>query len=339
MFGAGWQFVARAVELAESGDHVVAEIAGVPVLLVRDGDVLRAFHNVCRHRAGPLALCAGKGLTRLRCHYHGWTYGLDGRLRAAPEMAEAEGFAVGDIALPPVRVTQWQGLVWATLDDAAPPLETVLDGVAERIAPIDCGAMRLAATQTYVVACDWKVYVDNFLEGYHVPHVHPALGDVVEYRNYTVELGDWWSLQHSPLRNSTDFYGDGEAFYWFVWPNTMLNILEGRLQTNRVLPAGHGRCTVEFGFLYTPAAAHRAAADLAFTDVIQAEDAAICEAVQRGIVSGSYTPGRLSPKREAAVWHFQERLRAAYAVSPSRLAGEGDHGTAMVEGRAAPAFG
>jgi len=316
VFARSWQLVAHQGQLAEPGDHVVEQVAGVPVLLVRGQDhVLRAFPNVCRHRAGPLALCDGKGIRALHCKYHGWTYTLEGQLRSAPEMQDACDFRVEDIRLPPLRVHEWQGLVFVALDAEVPAFDAVYGGIVERIAPIDLSAMRYLRRDTYDIDCNWKVYVDNFLEGYHLPHVHPGLSKVLDYRAYDTELFAWHSLQSSPLRNSSALYGDGQAFYYFVYPNVMLNIMPGRLQTNRILPLGPGRCRIVFDYYYTQdeAAQARIAADQAFSDEVQQEDIAICEAVQKGLASGSYVPGRLCPKRESGVWHFQNLLRAAYA--------------------------
>ncbi len=174
---------------------------------------------------------------------------------------------------------------------------------------------------SYDVACNWKVYVDNYLEGYHVPHVHPALNRMLDYRSYVTEVGDWQVLQASPLDSGDALYGSGEALYWWLWPNTMLNVLPGRLQTNRIVPLGVDRCRVEFDFYYAPdqggiqdsgATRAKREADLGFSDEVQNEDLRICEDVQRGLASGSYTPGRLNPLRESAVHHFQELLRHAY---------------------------
>ena len=317
VFARSWQLVAHQGQLAEAGDHVVEQVGDVPVLVVRGQDgVLRAFPNVCRHRAGPLALCNGKGARALHCKYHGWSYTLEGQLRSAPEMQGAADFDVSTIRLPPLRVVEWQGLVFVALSDNVPPFEEVYAGITERIAPIDLAAMRFLRRDSYDIACNWKVYIDNFLEGYHLPHVHPGLSKVLDYRAYDTELFPWHSLQHSPLRNSGDIYGDGEAFYYFVYPNVMLNIMPGRLQTNRILPLGPDRCRVEFDYFYAPGPAGEAlaAADREFSDEVQAEDIGICEAVQRGLDSGSYEAGRLCPKRESGVWHFHNQLRAAYAA-------------------------
>lgn len=316
VFARSWQLVAHREQLAEPGDHVVEQIAGVPVLVVRGGDgALRAFPNVCRHRAGPLALCNGKGARALHCKYHGWTYTLEGQLRSAPEMEGARDFRVEDIRLPPLRVREWQGLVFVALHEDVPAFDEVYAGIAERTAPIDLAAMRFHRRDHYDVACNWKVYVDNFLEGYHLPHVHPGLSKVLDYRAYDTELFPWHSLQSSPLRNSADLYGDGRAFYYFVYPNVMLNIMPGRMQTNRILPLGPDRCRVEFDYYYAQDAAAQAriAADASFSDEVQNEDIAICEAVQKGLASGFYDAGRLCPKRESGVWHFHNLLRAAYA--------------------------
>jgi choline monooxygenase len=153
-----------------------------------------------------------------------------------------------------------------------------------------------------------------------VPRVHPALNAALDYRSYTTEVDEWHVLQASPLDSADALYGRGEALYWWLWPNTMLNVLPGRLQTNRVLPLGTGRCRVEFDFFYAPGEQHRAAADAHFSDEVQREDIALCEAVQRGLASGSYQPGRLNPLRESGVWRFQEMVRAAYRQQRDRAA-------------------
>ncbi len=315
VFDRGWHLLAHASRLRAPGDHVVADCAGLPVIAVRGADgALRAFHNVCRHRAGPIALCDGLAAKSLRCKYHGWTYTLEGRLRSAPEMQGAEGFEVDNIQLPRLDVREWQGLVFASVDAAAAaPFDALVAGIGERLGPgrelATYSGHRRAA---YEIACNWKVYVDNFLEGYHVPHVHPALNRMLDYRSYRTELAPWSALQWSPLESDPALYGDGDALYWWLWPNTMLNVLPGRLQTNRVVPLGVDRCRVEFDTYYAPGNEQSADADLAFSDEVQHEDIGICETVQRGLASGSYSSGPLNPLRETALAHFHALLREAY---------------------------
>jgi choline monooxygenase len=319
IFDRDWQLIAHVSRLRAPGDHVVVDFGGLPVIAVRGEDgVVRAMHNVCRHRAGPLAQCDGLGAKALRCRYHGWTYTLDGRLRSATEMAGVPDFDPADIRLPQLAVREWQGMLFATVDEAAaPPFEAFVAGIDARIGP-DRRLADFAHHQhvAYEIACHWKVYVDNYLEGYHVPHVHPELNRLLDYRSYVTETAEWYSFQWSPLESGDGLYGNGDALYYWLWPNTMLNILPGRLQTNRVVPIAPDRCRVEFDFYYAPddseAGQARRAADREFSDVVQDEDIAICEDVQRGLASGSYEAGRLNPLRENAVHHFHERVRRAY---------------------------
>ncbi len=316
IFAKSWQLVSRAGKLKEPGDHVVAEIAGRPVILVRDEQgTLRGFFNVCRHRAGPLALVDGNA-RQLQCKYHGWTYTLSGQLRAAHEMQEAKAFDKNCIHLDAIEVEEWEGLVFAALRKPDAALQQLMAGIRERIHPIALGEFGFHSRVDYAVACDWKAYVDNYLEGYHLPHVHPGLNKLLDYREYTTQTAEWHSHQHSPLDGEQGPYAAGEAHYYFIYPNMMLNILPGRLQTNRVLPVAAGRCRVVFDYYYADAVSAAALKmieeDLAFSDEVQREDIAICERVQQGLESGSYKAGRLSPKRESGVHHFQELVRKAY---------------------------
>ena len=320
VFDRGWHLLAHVSQLRGIGDHVVLDMAGLPVIAVRGGDgCIRAFHNVCRHRAGPIAQCDGLGAKALRCRYHGWTYTLEGQLRSAPEMQHALGFDVADIRLPQLAVVVCQGLVFAAVDAAqAPGFDAFVAGIDARLGP-GRGLEHYGRHHRigYDLACNWKVYVDNFLEGYHIPHVHPELNRMLDYRSYETITSTWNSLQWSSLESDASLYGNGDALYYWLWPNTMLNILPGRLQTNRVIPLGVDRCRVEFDSYYAPGgdsndALARRDADLEFSDDVQHEDLGICEDIQRGFASGSYVPGRLNPLRESGVHHFHEMLRAAY---------------------------
>ncbi len=324
VFDRSWQLVAHVSQLRNPGDHVVADLAGLPVIAVRGADgAIRAFHNVCRHRAGPIAQCDGLAAKALRCRYHGWTYSLEGQLRSAPEMQDALDFNLADIRLPQLAVVVWQGLVFAAVDAAqAPGFDAFVAGIDARLGPGQ-GLENYGRHHRigYDLACNWKVYVDNFLEGYHIPHVHPGLNQLLDYRSYETITSKWHSLQWSALESDASLYGDGDALYYWLWPNTMLNILPGRLQTNRVIPLGVDRCRVEFDSYYAldgdrDDALARRDADLEFSDDVQHEDLGICEDVQRGFASGSYVPGRLNPLRESGVHHFHELLRAAYRQAP-----------------------
>ena len=316
IFAVSWQPVGRADQVREVGYHIVADIAGRPVIAVRGNDgVLRGFFNVCKHRAGPLALANGNA-RQLQCKYHGWTYTLEGQLRAAHEMQEARDFDISCIHLDPVRVGEWQALVFVAVDEPAVQLEELMAGIKERIAPIELTQLRFHIQVGYDMACNWKVYVDNYLEGYHLPHIHPGLNKLLDYRSYTTHTAEWYSWQHSPLDGTRGPYQSGEAHYYFIFPNLMLNILPGRLQVNTVLPVSQRQCRVLFDYYYadieSTAVRDMIEQDLRFSDEVQKEDMDICARVQQGLESGAYQAGRLSPKREAGVHHFQELVRKAY---------------------------
>lgn len=312
IIAAHWQCIAPASAVAEPGDVIVRDIAGAPILVThtQKGE-LKGFYNVCAHRAGPLASCDQKGLNRLRCQYHGWTYSLDGQLKTAPEMREAEGFDTRSVALTPVDVLAWGGMIFARLKDG-PSFSALFDGITDIASETMLSHMVHTAARRYEVAANWKIYVDNFLEGYHLPYVHPGLTQLVDYGEYTTENGRYWSLQRSPVEES-DPYAAGEGLYFFIYPNTMLNIMPGRLQSNRVVPTGIDTCRVEFDFYYAPGPESRRDKDLRFSDQVQEEDRTVCEHIQKAMMSGAYSPARLSPKREANVWHWHNLLREAYA--------------------------
>ncbi|NNF58970.1 MAG: aromatic ring-hydroxylating dioxygenase subunit alpha, partial [Rhodothermaceae bacterium] len=316
-----WQYAGHTSHLAEPSSYLTLPVAGEPVVVVRtkEGD-LRAFYNVCRHRGGPLATAACGHLRKgvLQCQYHGWTYRLDGMLRGVLRFDRTELFDKRDYGLVPVAVQTWEGLVFVHLDDDPPSLAAQMNGIRERIAPLDLTTVQFHQRVVYDVACNWKVYVDNFLEGYHIPLVHPELATLLDVRAYETETYPHYSLQHSPLRGEGALYGadDSAAFYYFVFPNTVLNILPGRLQVNRVIPVAADCCQVVFDYAYTDATSPEAqeiiAVDLDLSDRVQAEDAAICAHVQRGLTSRAYDRGRFSVEAEVGVYHFQCLLKEAY---------------------------
>jgi len=311
VFARHWQYLGHRSQLSTDGEILMASLGGLDVALAHSAQGIRGFHAVCRHRAGPLKPCRGRGKTFLRCRYHAWAYGLDGQLLSAPEMRGAEGFDVSAIRLPEIEVVEFEGLLFGRLEPGPESLEEALVDVASRLAHTGHAlpTLRFHERVSYEIDCNWKTYVDNYLEGYHVPHIHPTLNAILDYRSYTTTLSRWYSLQSSPLESKPDAYGSGGALYYFVYPNTMLNILPGRLQTNRVFPLKGNRCRVEFDFLYREAPV---ANDREFSDVVQQEDIRICEDVQHNLDSGSYVSGLLNPTRESGVHHFQELLRSDY---------------------------
>ncbi len=315
-----WQGVGHVSMVPNPGDFFTATVADNPVVVLRDKDgEVRAFYDVCRHRGGPLVLEARGCVKALTCKYHGWTYRLDGTLRGVPQFDRTELFDKQDYGLVPIRAEIWQGLIFVNLTpDLTPPLAAVLGGISERIHPNRLDTKQLVRRVDYDVPANWKVYVDNFLEGYHIPHVHPELNKALDYLAYTTELGPWYSLQHSPLMADNVYTGDqgGEAFYYWIYPNFMLNILPHRVQVNLVVPNGPDRCTVLFWYYYddpeAPGRDRQIAEDVAYSDMVQVEDREICERVQAGLASRAYDRGRFSVDMESGVHHFQQLLKGSY---------------------------
>ena len=154
---------------------------------------------------------------------------LDGSLRTATEMKDVTDFDVSSVRLPALQVREFAGLVFAASENP-PPFEEYVAGIAERLAVSSHALddLRFHQHLSYDIDCNWKTYVDNYLEGYHVPHVHPELNKLLDYRSYVTETNRWYSMQFSPLESGDDLYGSGEALYYFMYPNTMLNILHKR---------------------------------------------------------------------------------------------------------------
>jgi len=320
VFGGTWQVVARADQLQQPGQFVTAELAGEPLLVVRGADKeLRAFYNVCRHHAAAVATEAQGTASILRCPYHGWSYGLDGSLKGAPEFEGVCGFDRAQNGLVSVRAETWEQFVFVNLDANAGLLKDFLGGLVKRVTPLDLGALHFFERRSYRLNCNWKVFVDNYLDGgYHVPHLHKALNSVLEYKQYTIENEDRHCLQSSPMicfsvDAATAATRTGErARYFWQYPNFMINLYEGYMDTNLVLPDGVDRCKVIFDFYFddvSESASERNRQSIAVGERVNDEDVEICESVQRGLHSRAYGAGRLSVRREAGE-HLFHRLLA-----------------------------
>jgi choline monooxygenase len=315
-----WQVVGRAAQVAEPGQFLTATVGGEPIVVVRGADgVLRGFFNVCRHHAAAVLTAPCGQVDRLRCPYHGWTYDLAGRLRGVPELDGVLGFDRDASGLVPVSVAAWESFVLVHLDPDPPPVEAYLDALVPQVAALGLGALQFLERREYVLGCNWKVFVDNYLDGgYHVPHLHHGLGSILDYTRYTIECFDRFCLQSSPIdaaggEAATAAVRGGErALYYWIYPNFMLNWYAGYLDTNLVIPLGVDRTKVVFDFYFDDLGEARAEQNrrsIAVSERIQDEDHAICESVQRGLASRAYRAGRLSVRREAGA-HLFHRLLA-----------------------------
>jgi choline monooxygenase len=331
VFGRNWQLVARTDQVASPGQFVRAEIAGEPVVVVRGGDgVLRAFLNVCRHHAAAVVTEPCGQASILQCPYHGWKYGLDGSLKGMPEFDGVQNFDRAQNGLVPVRVETWECFVFVNLGSAAPALRDFLGGLVQRMAPLGIGKLHYFDRRTYDIRCNWKVFVDNYLDGgYHVPYLHKALNSVLDYRQYTIENEDRYCLQSSPMVASDEDAATGatrkgdRAWYFWQYPNLMINCYEGYMDTNYVIPLDADHCRVIFDFYFSNVSEARHEHNTQSVEVgnrVQDEDLGICEGVQRGLKSRAYRAGRLSVRREAGEHLFHRLLAADLKGDPAPLA-------------------
>jgi len=321
VFSKSWLMVGRADQVERPGQFVTANVAGEPIVVVRGNDgVLRGFFNVCRHHAAAVVTEPCGQASILHCPYHGWNYGLDGTLKGTPEFEGVKNFDRQKNGLVPVKADIWESFVFVNLDPQATPLKTFLGGLVKRVAPLGLSKLHYFDRRVYDIQCNWKVFVDNYLDGgYHVPHLHKSLNSVLDYKQYTIENEDRYCLQSSPMVSGTEDAaiattrkGD-RAWYFWQYPNLMINHYQGYMDTNLVLPLDVDHCRVIFDFYFAEVdEVHREynQQSVAVGARVQEEDLGICEAVQQGLKSRAYQAGRLSVRREAGE-HLFHRLLAA----------------------------
>lgn len=322
VFARTWQYAASLEQLRLPGNFLAVDVCGAPLVLTRDAQgELRAFHNVCRHRAGVVARASGNRKS-LQCQYHGWLYGLDGCLRTAPEFEGVEEFDKGDFGLAPVRVETWGGYAFVNLSGDAPPLLDYLGAIPAETRHFDFEGMRRVERRDYIINANWKVYIDNYLEGYHVPIAHPGLFREIDYDKYRVETFRHYSAQIAPIRPMrtedeagrvyTQMLGDTQALYYWIFPNFMINLYPGNVQINVIVPLAHDRTLTIFEWYFsdpgTPETWNTLQDSIAFSDQVQKEDIQLCEEVWRNLQTGVYTQGRYCLKRENGVHHFHGLL-------------------------------
>jgi choline monooxygenase len=307
--------------IADPETFFTVDAVGESVLISRDKTgTLRAFSNVCRHRAGPVA--QGSGCKSVhRCGYHGWTYALDGRLIGTPEVDGVEFFDRSTMGLIPLRCETWQEFIFVSFDPQAPPLQDFLGQIPEQARGFNFKGLQLVERRDYLIHCNWKVYVDNYLEGYHIPVAHPGLMKEIDYAQYQIETFRYYSQQFAPIRamkpdDQARFYppgtGSSEALYFWIFPNLMLNIYPDNVSVNLIVPVSHDKTLTIFEWYFhekdSPQSRERIQKAVDFSEQVQQEDIGLCESVQRGLQSSLYDRGRYSVKRENCVHHFHMLL-------------------------------
>lgn len=322
VFGRSWQLVADLDQVrAPRQAHPMCLLDGVidePLLLVRDeSDRLHCLSNVCTHR-GNLVLEQPATLSALRCRYHGRRFALDGTFQAMPEFDGVEGFPSDCDNLARVPFGTWGRFVFCS---PAPAFEfdDLIEGVARRLGWLPFGEFVRdeSRCRDYLVKANWALYVDNYLEGFHIPFVHSGLNEVLDYGAYRTELFRYSNLQLGIAKGgehtfdlpagSPDRGEDVAAYYYWLFPNLMLNFYPWGLSINVVKPLAVDRTKVSYvTYVWDESKLEQGAG--AQLDRVEREDESIVEAVQRGVRSRNYDRGRYSPAREQCVHHFHRLL-------------------------------
>jgi Rieske 2Fe-2S family protein len=341
-FFGGWQCVGRAADLAEPGAQRAERIGDTTVLLARGRDgALRGFANVCRHRAHELRPGDGAVTTRaITCPYHAWSYGLDGKLIAAPGYQEVPGFDIDDWRLRALRTQEWHGYVFVDPSGTAPSLEDYLGGLADMVGQHRPEDLVVRASHRYVVKANWKVIAENYQECYHCPMIHPELSSVSppdSGENWDLPgawVGGWQDIRTGLTTMSLDGHSDGTPIpgvagarlhtvnYLGVFPNLLISLHPDYVMTHRMIPLSPGETWVECAWAFPRVALDEEGFDPAyavdFWDLTNQQDWAACESVQRGLSSGSAAPGPLSPEEEA-VYHFVTMVARGYQGQPVHI--------------------
>ena len=335
VFGNSWQVAARLDQVRDPGHYVTTEIAGEPIVIVRGSDgELRGFFNVCRHHAAAVMTEAEGHATQMRCPYHGWTYSLEGALKGTPDFSGVCNFDRAENGLVPVEIATWEHWVLVRLKEKQTTslnssnsslTEFLGKDLVTQIESLGLKNLHWLERRRYSLNCNWKVFVDNYLDGgYHVPHLHKGLDSVLDYSSYTIENGAHFCLQSSPMVRPAENDEVGavrtgrRAWYYWLYPNFMLNYYEAVLDTYLVRPLAVNRTEVVFDFYFadvSESAHERNLASINLGDRIQQEDLDICESVQRGLSSRAYEAGRLSVRREAGEHLFHRLLCADLKAS------------------------
>jgi Rieske 2Fe-2S family protein len=371
IFARAWMIVGHVAEVGEPGSFTTGEIGGEPVVVVRDQDgTLRAFSNICRHRAARLTEGRGDCGKVLRCPYHGWTYRLDGTLAAMPEgRGFGEDFDRDQVRLPQFQVTEFGGLVWVNMDPDAPPIrEWFGEEICARFESLNIDRLvpltqrdwrpreilrglpdvlrsrRLADAKALLPEAEyhrvyahydhnWKTLADNYLEGYHVPIGHPGLLRLLDYPKYAPTLYERAVWIDGPLRDNPsrdlmenlyqrftrpmpEFPAELEDQWTYIhfWPAQFVDIYPESIDIWQMQPEGPLRTKTTSIIFRSPNESLRDMAvrrlNTRFNSEVMDEDVDLCDGVQVGLGSMTYTRGVLNDN-ERAVGHFHDLLRDA----------------------------
>ncbi|XP_031253591.1 choline monooxygenase, chloroplastic isoform X1 [Pistacia vera] len=327
VFYRGWQAVGYTEQIQHTGEFFTGRIGEVEFVVCRDDNgKVNGFHNVCRHHASLLAAGTGKSNSCFVCPYHGWTYGLDGKLLKATRITGIQNFNVNEFGLIPLKVATWGPFVLLNIDKQMTHHQEVDgDSVASEwlsscseilsLNGVD-SSLSFWCRREYTIECNWKVFCDNYLDGgYHVPYAHKGLASGLKLDSYSTTIFQKVSIQRCEggcTESKDDFDRLGsKALYAFIYPNFMINRYGPWMDTNLVIPLGPRKCKVVFDYFIEPSLKDDKAfieKSLEDSERVQMEDITLCEGVQRGLESPTYCSGRYAPFIETAMYHFHSLL-------------------------------
>lgn len=313
IFARTWQLLGPADQVAGRGQYVAADIAGLKVFAIRGRDgTLRAFRNVCRHRGAQLIEDGAGRCATVRCPYHQWVFADDGRLLNAPWFGEEPGFKPEDWPLEPIHVDIWRGLLFVAVDPQEDLVSQLGDLVGELAdEPIETyHAMRSDKVE---FDANWKIYTDNFVEGYHIPGIHPKFFAAIDFEQFQTTAHKGFIRMTAPPKEGLFYRG---KWLW-MWPNWTLSLFEGGMNTSRINPVSTNRTEQLYHFYFAdtaPELDHKRSDTIERNLAVVREDYGICVRTHKNYEAGNYSAGPLSPRHEQGVHYFQERVRESLGV-------------------------
>lgn len=312
-----WQYVGPTHSIPNAGDFFRIQLGDVPVIVTRDKDgQIHALVNVCRHRGAEVKLEASGNCNALTCHYHAWTYGLDGSLKSAPRTRKEEGFNKEEFGLRKLRIDTYGPFIFVSLNDDVPPLEDFMGDLPAIIegTGVNLDKLKLRHRKEYKLKSNWKIVVENFLECYHCPNAHPSFGDTIDLSSYDSEESGWISTQFGPPADNQEAERQvREGRYNFLFPTLSLNIYPGpgNLSTNQLIPIDEENTLAIYEHFYEEGADETFATETSeLIHQVMVEDLVLCESAHRGAKSGQVASGRLVTKHEHSIAHFQDLIRS-----------------------------
>ncbi|GAA3411553.1 aromatic ring-hydroxylating dioxygenase subunit alpha [Paenibacillus hodogayensis] len=318
IFSRSWNFVGMSSLVAKPGDFYTCEVAGQPIIVTHGQDgVIRAFYNVCAHRATKVEKEEFGSKKILMCSYHGWTYKLDGGLNKTPNFKDCSELCTGAFDLKPIRLEIESSFMFVNLDDQAPALLDTYRDFFEDIRVFSfMGNLKKIEVKKRVIGCNWKVFIDNFLECDHCPIAHPGFVSTLDMKKYHIINGDYCNIQGTGLKAGRTDLQTAEVqegrFYW-LWPNTMVTVYPGpgNISTIQMLPIDHETTMGVYTFYLEgdePTAEQKQL--MAFADQVRQEDVELVELAQVGYRSSAFDRGICSPT-EHGVYHFAQLVQSA----------------------------